>query len=632
MKIAYKHLIERIISKPSLEDISTKLFQLGHEHDIIDDIFDIEITPNRGDCLSLNGILRDLKLFYDIADIPELYLKELAPLNFNFINNETSSCKKIAFLKIEIDNIPSEYKGALSNYFKDLSIKKNSFFTDVSNFISYETGQPTHCYDHTTLNNFLELSFTKEKYLFETLFNTEIELDSNELVFFDEKNNIVNLAGIIGGKETACKSSTKSVIVECAYFDPEIILGKAVKYDIQSEAAYKFERNTDISCHEYVLRRFLYIVNQHTSIKNVEIFSETFSNQCKKEINFDCAKLNKILGTEIKHDKFFDYLVKLGFSIKDNVIEIPFHRNDINHENDIAEEVARAIGYNNINKKVIKIEANNTHKLGDSESKIKSILIDNGFFEVINNPFVNKGSDAAIKVDNPLDSNKNFLRTDLKHSLINNLLYNERRQHDSIRLFEISNVYDSEMNMKRVIGIIASGRVGKNYKDFSKKIDNNLISSILKNEVPDLTLDFMDISRSQLDTKLKNKISYIELDINSLKDISYQSQPSKLKTNFHKYEPISDFPSSIRDISFTIFNESSVLSLEDLVLNQKHKLLKDVFVFDYFKNPKSEEIKLGFRFIFQSKNSTVTDEEVDVALSHIIEKSLLIDSVSIKGL
>jgi phenylalanyl-tRNA synthetase beta chain len=632
MKIPYKHLIERIISKPSVEDISTKLFQLGHEHDIIDDIFDIEITPNRGDCLSLNGILRDLKLFYDIADIPELYMKELAPFNFNFINNETSSCKKISFLKIEIDNTPSEYKGALGNYFKDLSIKKNNFFTDVSNFISYETGQPTHCYDHKTLNNFLELSFTKEKYLFKTLFNSEIELDSNELVFLDEKNNIVNFAGIIGGKETACKSSTKSAIVECAYFDPEIILGKAVKYDIQSEAAYKFERNTDISCHEYVLRRFLYIVNQHTSIKNVEIFSETFSNQSKKEINFDCAKLNKILGTEIKNDKFFDYLLKLGFSIKDNVIEIPFHRNDINHENDIAEEVARAIGYNNINKEEIKIEVNNTHKLEDSESKIKSILIDNGFFEVINNPFVDKGSDAAIKVDNPLDSNKSFLRTDLKHSLINNLLYNERRQHDSIKLFEISNVYDSEMNMKRVIGIIASGRVGKNYKDFSKKIDNNLISSILKNEIPDLTLDFMDISRSQLDTKLKNKISYIELDVNSLKDISYQSQLSKLKTNFHKYEPISDFPSSIRDISFTIFNESSLLSLEDLVLNQKHKLLKDVFVFDYFKNPKSEEIKLGFRFIFQSKNSTVTDEQVDVALSHIIEKSLLIDSVSIRGL
>ena len=105
-----------------------------------------------------------------------------------------------------------------------------------------------------------------------------------------------------------------------------------------------------------------------------------------------------------------------------------------------------------------------------------------------------------------------------------------------------------------------------------------------------------------------------------------------MKTNFHKYEPISDFPSSIRDLSFTIFNESSVLSLEDLVLNQKHELLKDVFVFDYFKNPKSEEIKLGFRFIFQSKNSTVTDMEVDVALSHIIEKSLLIDSVSIRGL
>ena len=108
------------------------------------------------------------------------------------------------FLKIEIDTIPSEYQGALNHYFKDLDIKKNNFFTDISNFIMYETGQPTHCYDAKEIDDELSLNLIDEEHSFVTLLDKTINLKNNNLVFQNSKNEIINLAGVIGGRNTAC--------------------------------------------------------------------------------------------------------------------------------------------------------------------------------------------------------------------------------------------------------------------------------------------------------------------------------------------------------------------------------------------------------------------------------------------
>ena len=144
--------------------------------------------------------------------------------------------------------------------------------------------------------------------------------------------------------------------------------------------------------------------------------------------------------------------------------------------NDIAEEIARTIGYNNIDNKDFNIQLNNKSNKDLEEKKLKKLLTDSGFYEVINGPFSSISSDLSVSVDNPLDSSRKYLRTNLKDSLIQNLSYNERRQKDSIKLFEISNIYIKDTDLsKRVVGIIASGRLSKNYEDFSKKIESKYI-------------------------------------------------------------------------------------------------------------------------------------------------------------
>lgn len=635
MKIPYSHLVKNIESRPSIDELSKKLFQLGHEHEIENNVFDIEITPNRGDCLSVRGILRDLNLFYKIKIDEDIYKEDIKPFLFKFVNNATDRCPRVSFLKVEINEIPENYKGSLKAFFSDLNINKNNFFTDITNFISYETGQPTHCYEADKIKDGLQLDYSNKNFKFETLLNRTIELDGNNLIFLNKKNELVNLAGIVGGQSSACSKNTQSVIIECANFDPESIISKSLKYRITSEAAHKFERGTDHGCHDYVLRRLLKIIEEHTEINNIELFSRSYVDNKFKEILFDLPKINKILGTKIDENKARNYLEKLGFLIKQSSVQVPTYRNDINTINDISEEIARAIGYDNIEMRNFNIKSiANNKDVNNEELKIKNLLISNGFYEVINDPFVSEKDQFTVVVDNPLDSNRGLLRTNLKNSLIKNLLYNERRQHDSVKLFEFANVYSStpHSNSKRILGIIGSGRVDKNYQDFSKKINNKYFKSIFSEHLDLNDSQITNISRDTLDSKIKNSISYIEIDINGLsKDLNY---PKLIPSNINnkQYIPISDYPCSIRDLSFSISNYAECSSLEKSLISFQDNLIKDIFVFDYFKNDKVKEIKIGFRFIFQSTKSTITDEQVNQIMNKIIKKALVHKTVKIPGL
>lgn len=641
MKIAYRHLVKYIPSKPNIVDISKKLFQLGHEHEIINgDIFDLELTPNRGDCLSINGLLRDLAVFYEVNLNNQIYTNNLKSLKIDFTNKAPEACPHISFCKIDLEGDIKPYQGELKEYFDDMKINKNNFFTDISNYVSYETGQPTHCYDAERFKSSFSLEISNSNHEFETLIGKKIKLNGKNLIFINDSNNITNLAGVMGSMDTSCTGSTKSVIIECAYFNPEIIIGKSVQYDINSDAAYKFERGVDPLCHEKVIRRFIKIVDDHSNIKKIEIFKKDYREFKPNSIPFDELRLNNILGTSLNKNQYGEYLLKLGFNIKDGHVTAPSYRSDVKTENDISEEIARIIGYDNIQAQPIKIQGNPIF-YDDSKNReeiLRNLLINNGFFEVINNPFVSLKKENSIKIDNPLDSNKKYLRTDLQESLVENLLYNEKRQKDSVKLFEISEAYTSRegLNSNKKLGIICSGRVGKNYKDFSKKIDENYLIKILNEFSDKISAKPVKISRDNLDSKLKNQIIYFEIELDDLKNhqwnYKFKNNKKLSSDNFVKYEPISNYPSSARDLSFSIKNINRYHELQNHIFNFKHDLLKEVFAFDFFVNKKNDEIKLGIRFIFQSTNSTITDQEVNILMDKIISTSLDIDSVSIPGL
>ena len=469
MKFLYKDLLTFLTKKPSLELLSKRLFQLGHEHEITDEILDFEFTPNRGDCLSLLGLSRDLNYFYESKYPFQVYNDDIDDLDINFQNLSTESCPKISFLEIEIGEKTQSYKPYLEDYFSKLGNNKINFFTDISNFVSYELGQPTHCYDRKSLGK--EITFSKRQCneSFKTLLEKEIKLSDKNCVFTIGEE-IIALAGVMGGLSTACSEKTRKVLIECAYFNPEEIIGKAIKYNLKSDAAHKFERGVDIESQVKVLRRFISIVNDHASIKSLKMKTFNYEDSKTKYLPIDVNKINMILGTNLTKEEYINYLADLGFEI-DNEIKIPSYRHDISSQNDLSEEIGRVIGYDNIPSKIF--DLNSSFKREQNKiSKIEDFFVHNGFLEVINFPFTSFEEERSILIDNPLDSNRKNLRTSLKESLLENLLYNERRQKDSIKLFEISDIYSNRDNIhqEKKLGIIVSGRRGHNYIDFSKKI------------------------------------------------------------------------------------------------------------------------------------------------------------------
>ena len=632
MKFLYQDLLNFLKEQPSKEDLSKKLFQLGHEHEIDGDIFDVEITPNRGDCLSLIGLSRDLNNFYFNKEPYHIYDKDIGTLDFNFINLSTESCPKVSFLEIEIDNIVLPYKPYLENYFLKLGNNKTNFFTDISNYVSYERGLPTHCFDKKFITQDLVFSNRSCKDSFKTLLGNEIKLEGKNCVF-TIGDEIVSLAGVMGGESTACSSDTKKVLVECAYFNPEEIIGKTIKYNLKSDAAYKFERGVDIASQEKVLRRFISIVQDHASIKNLSIETFVGSESKEKYLPIETEKVNKILGTKITNEEYISYLKNLGFEVEDK-IKIPSFRHDITSQNDLSEEIARLIGYNNIDSIPLQLNTDfNQEK--NIVSKIEDFFIENGFSEVINFPFTEKEEKKSILIKNPLDSNRKYMRTSLKNSLIQNLLYNERRQKDNIKIFEISDVYsrNSSISFEKKLGLIVSGRRGNNFNDFSKNLDYEYLDEILNQWHGGSLFEIVEIPRAELDSKRKEKIFYAEIIINQIPETFFKgTELSRSPINFIKYSPISEFPSSTRDFSFSIRKPDKYNEVVNYIDNFNHENLKDSFIFDYFINHKSGEIKVGVRLIFQSTLKTLSDTEIQNAVDNILKPIIELDDVTIPGL
>ncbi len=630
MKILYQDLLKFLSKKPSKKILSEKLFQLGHEHEINGDIFDMELTPNRGDCLSLMGLSRDLNIFFGQSNYLEIYEDHIEELDIDFINLSPDTCPKISFLEIEIDDLIHEYKPYLNNYFSQLDNNKVNFFTDISNYVSYELGQPTHCFDKDLVSSQLIYEDKNCDQEFDTLLGSKIHIKDQNCVF-SMNNKIISLAGVMGGMSTACSSKTRKALVECAYFNPESIIGKSIKYNLSSDAAHKFERGVDISSQEKVLRRFLKIVQDHASVKSIKIKTFGDGQDIKSSIPIDVSTINKILGTTINNDDYIQYLKKLGFAIT-NVIDIPPHRHDIENQNDLAEEIARVIGYNNIESQPIKLI--NTNNISKGLSYLfGNFIIKEGFTEVINYPFSSKDN-SSITIDNPLDSNRNSFRTSLKESLITNLLYNERRQHDSIKLFEISDIYfleNSEIKYIKKIGLIISGRMGNNYVEFSKKLDKKYLSNLLNKFNNVFTIE--EIKRSDIDTKKSDPIFYAEAIVDDLNsEFFIDDDIGEQTVNFIKYNPISQFPSSTRDFSFAVSDLSMVEKIINYFKQISDDIVKEIFIFDFYKNSKSNNVKIGYRFVFRSNEKTLSDEDIQMKVNDLLKPILKMSGVSIPGM
>lgn len=492
MKISYNWLKEFFpkyfhrLGKP--EELAEKFTNLGLEVTSIesfgkDTVLELEITTNRGDCLSHLGIAREIAAIYNLP---------LRIPTYHFFKHKGSKpCKNLSLWGEE--NLPFQIKiekqagkkPFCSRYFaqviQDIKIASSPFWlaerlslcgirpinnvVDITNYVLLELGQPLHAFDYELIaDRQIIVRWAKKGEKIVTLEEKEKILEEDIPVIADSEKAIA-LAGIIGGKDTAVNENTKNILLESAYFDPLVIRRTTKKLGIITESSYRFERGVDWDNVRYAAERAAYLLKQITQgelqTKNIDLKP----HPCKlKKIKIEFKEVNNLLGAELKPKEIVSCLKRLGFPLKQKKntleVEIPTYRNDLTQEVDLIEEVARIYGYKNIPSTISSFRPGNSlesttfleRKESQVEKEIRQFLLSCGLNEVINYSFLSLeilsefgfSDKEIISLCNPLSRETTCLRTTLLPGLLHNAENNFRHQIENIKIFEIGKTYFKE--------------------------------------------------------------------------------------------------------------------------------------------------------------------------------------------
>jgi len=617
-----------------------------------DSIFDFDITPNRGDCFSHLGIARELgvieKKSIKIVDT-KLELNNFKTSNLVKVKiKDKNICRRYScqiIKNINVKNSPQWLKNKL-NLIAQKSINN---IIDLSNYIMFDTGQPLHVFDYDKIEGNINVRLAKKGEELLTLDNINIKLSVDDIVIADDKKPIA-IAGVIGGLNSSVDLSTKNILIESAVFDELKIRKTSKKYNYSKEASKRFERGIDSQNTIYSMNKFstllLDLSYGEIGSDNIDI-DNTYEN---KLINFDIKKCNKFLGTDISEENFKEIFRNLNLKINNNSkYIIPSYRNDLNFEVDLYEEVARVYGYDNIPSST-NFSVPSKSFIEDSEildSKIRVFLSSNGFNEHYSNSLYSKNdcelniNYKAVKLINPLSNEMEYIRNSLLPGLLRAVSFNERRGKKFIKLFEIGNIsyvdnksYSKTSQIKKLMLIWRGDKINH----WKNPIKQDLFS--IKGEVK-LMLKMLNISNIHfksreniLDIVVKEKaIGYIKLidksnisnyDLSSIVyicSINLDSLNDNYINNNIAFNKIHSYPSIERDISILINKKYTNQEIQNIIIKNGGKYLKDINLFDLYEGDgvDDDSRSLAYSLKFNSNSKTLTDKEVDISVSKILK-------------
>ena len=454
--------------------------------EIDDVVFELEITPNRPDCLSHIGIARELAAYYNKkVTYPNVKInKEYAEKTSDniTINIEDENLSKRYVSRILKDVTVKESPKWLKDKIEAVGLKSINNIVDVSNFILMEMNQPNHIFDLDKIEGkeiFVKTAGNEE--IFVTLDEQERKLAKEDIVITDSKKTIA-LGGVMGGLNSEITSETKNILIEVAHFNPQNIRKTSRRLNLSSDASYRFERGIERENIINVINRLSNLIQEVAGGEILEGVVDVFLDSVQRntsELSFE--RLNRFVGKDIPKEEVIKILSNLEIEIIDNgdtlKLTPPLYREDLELEQDYYEEIIRMYGFNNIENKLPKVEINektvvDTTKLID---KIKLISSSSGLKEVINYSFIPKDAvdkmkftrvnkENLINVLKPITEDFVTLRPTLLYSLLKNAKDNLNRNISNIRFFEVSRTFEKEEELAKEevkLGIILAGENNK---------------------------------------------------------------------------------------------------------------------------------------------------------------------------
>ena len=620
-----------------------------------DTLWEIGVTPNRGDCMSHLGIARELSNYFNLT------LKE----NSQSLKSNIESVIKVnsgkikacnSYQSIEIENFTLSDSNLNIRYrLSSIGVRVINNVVDYTNYVLHDIGQPLHAFDRDKLFGTISVRFAKDNENLKTLDEQVRKLTSEDLIITDNDKPIA-LAGVMGGYDTEVTDTTTNLLIESAYFDKVSIMKTSRRLNLISDASIRFERGIDFNLQKQGLQRFVNLFENDQEINYSSIIDSSKNGISYDSISFDKNEIEQILGVELDDNFIKNTLIKLQIEseISDKKIKFksPSWRYDLERPIDLIEELAKHYGFNNFESTLpIGNNLNSTGDYWDKRIYLSEKLSSTNFYEIQTLSFTDSLSNElftpekkSVSVINPIDQTQENLRTNLLTSLINTYKFNLESNGKSHRYYEINNVYDDSKhkkfkmipNQEYSLGLlIPENETVEDRKGKTKTNNINTLANVIKNLFPSSELEHLTRPGFhknysyliKLDNKIlgfMGKLSYKIQSELELHDSLYIAQINTENFNFDQlkaftYKPLSAYPFIKFDLSFSVpndFQASDLINCIESILSDNEN---NISIFDNFTNEKTRN--LGIRIVTRSYEKTYTETESTEILEMIVKEA-----------
>ena len=641
-------------------------------------LIEVDITANRADALSHWGVARDLYAWLKQNGY-ETSLHRPTVDDFTVDNNDlpidvvienSEACRRYACVSItdcEVKESPEWLKTRLTT----VGLRPINNIVDITNYIMFAYGQPLHCFDADMVTGHkIVVKTMPEGTPFQTLDGVEHKLSDRDLAICNTEDAMC-IAGVFGGKGSGTYETTKSVVLESAYFHPTWIRKSARRHGLSTDASFRFERGIDPNGVIYALKQAAIMCRELAGGKvSMEIRDEYPSPIDNPIVELDFNYVKSLIGKDIPHDTIKNICTSLEMKILSETaegmtIEVPAYRVDVQRPCDVVEDILRIYGYNNVEiptqlkgSLVIKGDEDRKHKLANLVSEQ---LVGEGFNEILNNSLTKSAyysdtQDGLVHIMNPLSSDLNVMRRTLLYGGLESIAHNANRKNQNLRFFEFGNVYsfsaekqndDDPMQAykeqyhlglwvtgKRVEGSWAHQNEDSSFYELSAYVENILrriglkpgVTVRKKSENPVFSIGLtienrggkvlceMGVLTKKLQKQfgIDNPVYYAEMNWTQLMKAT--------KKNEVKFTEVPRFPAVSRDLALLVDNSVEFAQIEQIARQSEKKLLKRVELFDVYEGEKLPAGKKSYavNFILQDEEKTMGDKQIDAIMQKLI--------------
>lgn len=611
------------------------LFDLNEDYQI-----EIGLTPNRGDAASHLGTARDIQAMTDasiaLPKVDDIQCEVDCPINV--VIEDDKDCPRysgILLNNIHVTESPKWLKERLLS----IDINPINNVVDTTNFVLHELGQPIHAFDANKINGNIHIRRAKNDEQITTLDDIKRDLIGHELLIADEKKALA-MAGVFGGLDSGVTASTTSVFIESAYFEPAVIRKAAKQHGLNTDASFRYERGCDPNITIYALKRVVDILKEVANAKEASKIIDNYPNKIPhNEITFNTSWLNSFCGISLSNDAISDILRRLEIDVikTDNneiTVSVAPYRSDVLRPVDIAEEVLRIYGFNQVDiPKRLSMTPSISTKFNPTQlrDKVSEFLVSKGFFETMSNSQTkpNDRTDVQpVALLNPLSIDQSIMRTDMLDGMMSSIAFNLNRKNKDLLFFEFGKTYqklDSTYDETNQIIVAASGHTSdNNWATKAQKGDYFYLKGLFESMSDILGLPFKkflkDVSLHTLSPTLKKEYG-LKQDVHYA-IVNWDSLCQRMQNVKFKLEDIPVYPVVSRDLSVVLDKDVAYNLVERIVKECTGAFFKNLTLFDVYegKNIDADKKSYAISIELYDAKQTMTDERIEKIMSKVMSR------------